>query len=127
MSTTLGATVDRYFDALNREAWEDLNDIFHPDAIVSAVGSRPRTGIAEIDAFFRRMFQPWTIHQDTPGRSFVGGDGMAIEVHFSGQTPDERSVEFDAIDVIDLRGDRIERVQIWYDLGLVQRLLTAND
>jgi ketosteroid isomerase-like protein len=115
-----------YFSCINAERWAAFEAIWHPDADFTAVGARPRHGIEDILEYFQSVFRPWASHNDQPTRVLPSGSSATIEVHFTGTTQDGRTLEFDAIDVFDLRDGRIVRLSNWYDLILVRRLLAGD-
>lgn len=114
------AAVREYFEALNSEDFARLERTWSPNGELRAVGSRPRRGIEEVMAYFRPLFEPWAEHVDRPTRTIVAGDAVVVEVRFSGRMHDGRELEFDAVDVFDLAGGRIERLSTWYDLVWVR-------
>jgi ketosteroid isomerase-like protein len=117
--------VTNYFDALNGEDWEGFRALWADDAAVLAVGARPRYGVDDVMNLYRSIFEHWSRHLDVPGRTLVDGDTVTVEVHFVGTTDEGREVEFDAVDVIDLEGERIKRVTTWYDTARVSALITG--
>lgn len=119
--------VRRYFDVINAELWDELPRVFAADAEVRAVGVEPMVGLPAIERFYSRLFAAWAKHFDQPTRMLPSGDSVAVEVRFVGTTHDGRVLEFDAVDVIDLAGDRIARLTNWYDLAKVRTLLTSPD
>jgi ketosteroid isomerase-like protein len=120
---TTPAVIDRYFSCINAERWEEFGSLWHPEAELRAVGSRPRTGRQQIEEFYRRMFSPWREHADIPTRVLVSGDAVTVEVRFEGVIPDGRAYGFDAVDVFDVAGEEITRLTNWYDLVLVRKML----
>lgn len=120
--TDLGL-IDRYFATINAEDWGAFAQLWDDRSELQAVGTRPRHGVAEIEAFYRGLFKPWSKHRDLPVRVLPSGDSVTVEVHFDGTTHDGRAVVFDAVDVFDLEHDHIRKLSTWYDLVLVRNLL----
>ncbi|HWL42013.1 MAG TPA: nuclear transport factor 2 family protein [Ilumatobacter sp.] len=116
--------VRRYFDVINAELWDELSCVFAQDAEVRAVGVEPMIGLPSIKRFYSRLFAAWATHFDQPTRMLPSGDSIAVEVRFVGTTHDGRVLEFDAVDVIDLAGDRIGRLTNWYDIAKVRTMLS---
>ena len=116
----------RYFAHINAEDWSAFAQLWDDRSELQAVGSRPRQGATEIEAFYRSLFTPWRAHQDLPVRVLPSGDAVTVEVHFDGVTHDGREVAFDAVDVFDLEDGRIRKLSTWYDLVLVRRLLEVG-
>jgi len=119
------ALVERYFAAINADDFEALAGVWAPDARFEAVGARPREGVGEIVAMYRRLFEPWAVHRDEPTRILQDGDTLTVEVRFSGTTHDGRELSFDAVDVIDVADGRIQRLSNWYDIAFVRRAMAA--
>src|SRR5262249_21429670 len=92
----------RYFDCINRGGWDALRALWHDDVEVIAVGARPRRGPDDAAALYPKLFAPWVTHHDEPTRIVVAGDVVTVEVTFTGETPDGRTLTFDAVDVIDV-------------------------
>jgi ketosteroid isomerase-like protein len=124
---TTPEVITRYFDLINAERWEGFEELWTPDATVVTVGAPLRQGHAEILSHYRKLFRAFTKHLDTPTRVLPCGDAVTVEVRFDGMVPDGRTVSFDAVDVFDLRGDRICRLSNWYDLVHVRRMLAGDD
>jgi ketosteroid isomerase-like protein len=125
-SKSVPVAVSRYFDGLNSEDWDGFRSIWAADASVFAVGARPRHGVDEVLKLYKKLFAHWSRHLDVPGRTFIDDDTVTVEVHFVGTTDEGRDVEFDAIDVIDLEGDRIKRISTWYDTARVSALIAGS-
>ena len=115
-----GAVSD-YFAALNGERWSLLEPLWHPDAVLRAPGTRPRTGRSEIMAYFRSLFEPWSSHRDEPTRVLVAEDTVVVEVEFAGVTRSGVKLTFDAVDIFDLRDGIITTLTTWYDLNWLRK------
>jgi ketosteroid isomerase-like protein len=126
MSVDLPPAIRGYFDSLNRNDWEGLARIWHPDARMNATGARPRHGVADVLDYFKGIFQAWPAHDDQPTRVLPSGSSYTVEVHFKGTTEDGRTFEFDAVDVFDLENGLIKRLTNWYDVVLVRRMLEGQ-
>ena len=125
MSESVHPVVHRYFELMNADRWDVFGEVWAEDAEHWAVGGGSRTGRDEIVAFYARLFRAWKVHDDRPTRFIPSGDTVAIEVTFSGTMHDGRSLEFPAIDVIDVRDGLIARLTNWYDISWVRRQLEA--
>jgi len=115
--------IDTYFSLINEEAWEDFGNLWHDNAELRAVGSRPRHGRQEILEFYRTLFRPWSKHADTPVRVLLCETSATVEVRFTGVTPAGRELAFDALDLFDTDSERIIRLATWYDLVQVRKML----
>jgi ketosteroid isomerase-like protein len=113
--------VSTYFRCLDAEDWETMEEIWTEDARLRAVGARVREGRDEVVGYYRKLFDPWIEHHDTPTRVIVAGDVVTVEVTFSGRTRTGREASFDAVDVFDLRDGRICALSNWYDLVAARR------
>jgi ketosteroid isomerase-like protein len=118
--------VRRYFACLDAEDWPTMRTLWNEDAELRAVGTRPRNGADAVVEYFSRIFAPWREHTDAPSRFIAQGNTIVVEVTFSGTTRDGRAVSFDAVDVFDLVGGRIQRLSNWYDVVYARRVL-ADD
>jgi ketosteroid isomerase-like protein len=118
--------IDTYFEAINSEDWDRLRTIWADDAVVIAVGAPPRVGPDAIMRHYMKLFNAFTAHCDTATRTLPSGDAYTVEVTFTGTTHDGRDVTFDAVDVFDVREEKIVRLTNWYDLVYVRKLLEGN-
>jgi ketosteroid isomerase-like protein len=118
--------VARYFEYLNGDRWDEMQTLWTEDAELRAVGARPRSGRDDVLGYFRKVFQPWPDHDDTPTRLVVSVPDRTVlaEVVFTGRTQSGREVRFDAIDVFDFAEDgRIRRWSNWYDVDYARRMI----
>lgn len=120
------AAIAEYFRCINEEDWDSFTSLWTDDAVVLAAGARPRRGVEDLMTLYRKMFDHWPAHVDIPGRTFIDGDTVTVEVHFVGTTDHGRELEFDAVDVIDLEGDRIKRLTNWYDTSKVRAMIAGR-
>jgi ketosteroid isomerase-like protein len=123
VSDAVHPVIHRYFELMNGDRWDVFGEVWAEDAEHWAVGAGERTGRVAIVDFYSRLFRAWAVHDDRPTRSLVSGDSVTIEVTFSGTMRDGRSLEFPAIDVIDLRDGQIARLTNWYDIDWVRKQL----
>jgi ketosteroid isomerase-like protein len=118
--------VRRYFECIDNEDWAGLRSLFAPAATLRAVGARPRSGVDEIVDYYERALRPWTHHTDNPTRIVAAGDTFTVEVTFTGETPDGRTVTFDAVDIFDLSDGSIVAFSSWYDTDYARRQLITT-
>jgi len=114
-------TIDAYFECINHERWDRLAELFSADAELRAVGARPRNGRDDIGTYFREALGPYPEHRDEPTRIIPAGQTVTVEIHFEGRLANGRPLAFDAVDVFDFLGDRIQRLTSWYDSAQVRR------
>lgn len=115
--------VSTYFEALNSEDWDRLATVWAEDAELAAVGSRPRQGRAEVMAYFRSIFKPWSSHLDSPTRIITAQDTVVVEVEFTGVSQSGKELTFDAVDIFDLNNGEILKLTTWYDLSWLRKQL----
>jgi ketosteroid isomerase-like protein len=120
---TAEEVVRSYFACLDAEDWGTLRTLWNDDAEMRAVGARPRSGADAVVEYFSRVFAPWREHTDKPTRFITQGDTIVVEVTFTGTAQDGRVVNFDAVDVFDMVGGRIQRLTNWYDIAYARRVL----
>ena len=101
--------VAAYFAAVNAEDWAALAALWEPDAELVAAGARPRHGREAIVAYYPRVLEGYAEHEDRPVRYIRDGSTVVVKVSFTGCTTSGRPVAFDAVDVFDLAGPRIQR------------------
>ena len=126
LSAPVTDVINAYFTAANADDWDGLRETFADDAEVFLMGARPRKGIDDVMALYQRLFTPWAAHDDTPTRILVDGNAATVEVHFTGTTAEGKTIEFEAVDVIDLENGKIRRLTNWYDLLWVRGQMTGE-
>jgi ketosteroid isomerase-like protein len=119
------AILDAYFNGLNTEDWRALEELMCDDAELDAPGAL-RRGAPAVASYFRDALAPYPQHLDEPGRRVIEGSTALVEIHFVGRMATGAPMEFDAVDVFDLRDGRIARLTSWYDSHEVRRALLAG-
>lgn len=117
------AVLEGYFAAINADRFADLRSLWHPDGELHAVGTPPRIGRDAVLAHFPAVLAAYAEHHDRVTRWIDAGDTVVTEIRFTGALRDGRPVEFDAVDVFDLRDGLIARLSSWYDTRAVARLV----
>jgi uncharacterized protein len=115
--------VTGYFEALNRENWALMRELWDVNAELRAVGARPRCGRDEVMSYLEPIFGPWAAHLDQPTRFIVAPSTVVVEVQFTGVTHAGRELSFDAVDVFDIDEHAILRLTTWYDLAWLRKQL----
>lgn len=105
-----------YFDAVNERRFDDLAALFHDDAELRPVGSRPRIGRDDIAGYYAPLLAGFTMSHDDPRALHVAGEVVTAEIAFTGTTVTGREVAFDAVDVFRVREGRISTLRILYDM-----------
>ncbi len=116
--------IEMYFGAINTEDWEALGPLFTDDVVLEATGARSRSGRDEVAAYFPAVLAGYTAHHDLVKRRITDGSTVVAEIHFSGRTSRGQLVEFEAVDVFDLRDGLIARLSSWYDTARVKAALS---
>jgi ketosteroid isomerase-like protein len=122
-SVAAPAVVAGYFDALNREDWALMRELWAENAELRAVGARPRRGRDDVMTYLEPIFGPWATHLDQPTRFIVAPSTVVVEVQFTGVTHAGRELSFDAVDVFDIDEQAILRLTTWYDLAWLRKQL----
>ena len=107
--------VQRYFDAANEKDWAAMAELWHDDAELHAVGSRPRIGREDILKYYPLVLSGYSENSDVATRFIESGDTVVVEIAFDGRLHDGRTVKFNALDVFDFVDGRIKNLSIWYD------------
>lgn len=119
--------VTEYFRCINSEDWTAFADIWADDAILHAVGAKPRYGRHDVIAYFPRIFSVWAEHLDSPTRMLATADTVTVEVSFVGRTHTGAEATFDALDLFDIADGRITRLSNWYDISAARRAVGVAD
>lgn len=112
-----------YFDAINREDFEKLASLWSDDAELRVVAARPRKGKEDVVGYYPKALAAYPEHHDEPKRISVAGDVVTVEIAFRGRTTEGRVVEFDAVDVFDLKDGKLWKMSSWFDIEDVRRQL----
>ena len=120
------SVIDRYFAALNDEDYEVLEDVFHPEAVLRPPGTRSRVGHDEIMRFFRKVFERFPQHTDSPSRVLSDGNRVVVEIDFVGMTSNQTHVSFPAVDIFDIEDSQIINLSQWFDTAEVTRQVGAG-
>lgn len=85
-------------------------------------------GAEAIAAHFREVMGGLPSHHDEPTRIVVNGSVVVVEMVVRGRTADDRRIEFDALDVIELSPDAsaIARLATWYDTAAVSAMMGGS-
>ncbi len=114
------AIVD-YFDSINAEDYDKLATLWVEDAELNVVAARPRRGRDDVLTYYPRALALFPKHYDDPVRISVAGDVVTVEIKFTGEMADGRPVEFDAVDVFDMRDGKLWKMSSWFDIEHIRR------
>ncbi len=120
------AVVKDYFVALNGEDWDLMASVLHPELDLIPSGSRPRIGSDKAIAMFKKIFDRFPAHQDSPTRFLAAGNTVVVEITFNGATQDGQEVTFDAVDIFDVDNGRISRLSQWFDTAALAAALQGQ-
>ena len=116
--------VGEYFDRLNHDRFDELVELFAPDAELRAPGfSSPRRGHEELRRYYETVLRPYPEHWDEPVRVVVADDMAFVDIHYDGRLPNGQPLSFDAHNVYELSEGRIERLTSYYDSHAVHKAL----
>jgi len=110
-----------YFDAINAEDWDKLASLWTEDAELNVVAARPRRGRDDVLTYYPKALAPFPKHHDDPVRISVAGDVVTVEIKFTGELADGRPIEFDAVDVFDMRDGKLWKMSSWFDIDHIRR------
>lgn len=119
------AAVLTYFDAINRDQWDRLDEALAPDVVIAPPGMDEVHGLEAAKVHYPTLLAGFHEHDDRPTRVLPSGDSVVVEIDFEGRTDAGQAITFKAVDVFDLVDGRIARVSIWYDTHGVRRQLKA--
>ncbi len=121
----LPGPVAAYFRHVNAEDWEQFREIWVDDAELTSVGGgRPRRGVDDVMAYYPGALAGWAEHADIPESCTTEDDGsITVRLRFEGVHRSGTRVEFDAVDVFRVEGDRLKSVDIRYDVDEVRAKL----
>lgn len=116
--------VRAYFEAMNTESYDLLDDAMTADVTVTYPGLGTVTGRDDAKARYASLLAGYPEHLDRTTRFLVAGDTVTVEIQFEGRSTEGAELRFRAVDVFDLDPDgRIARVQICFDSREVLRQL----
>ncbi len=126
MTGRLEPLIQRYFDCINQERWDDFPAIWAEDAEIGHPGSEPRHGRDAILAYYKAIMRAFKTgeHADRATRILESGDTATVEITFKGTMTNGEVLEFPAVDIIDFEGDLIKKLVTWYDSRAVHAATT---
>ncbi len=119
--------VQKYFASLNETRLDDLAKVFAEEATLHFPTYEPIRGLAAIQSFYRAVLEYYPKHFDNPVKFFFSDDGgVAVEIHFEGETIKGQPMVFDAVDVFEVENGRVKNLQIRYDSAKVAQMLAGG-
>lgn len=120
--------VQRYFSSLNETRLDKLGEVFAEDATLHFPTYEPIRGLTAIRCFYTAVLKYYPKHFDNPVKFFFSDDGgIAVEIHFEGETIEGQPIVFDAVDVFEVESGRVKNLQIRYDSAKVARMLEGGN
>jgi ketosteroid isomerase-like protein len=109
------ALIQRYFDAFNRHALEEVMACFDDAAVIVAAHGRRIEGAAAIRAYYASTFATFHDAKCTI-RTLVGADGTgAVESLFTGtRTGAPQPMRLMGVEVIECRGGKITELRDYH-------------
>ncbi len=116
--------VQRYFSSLNETRLDRLGEVFADDATLRFPTYQPIHGLTAIRSFYTAVLKHYPKHFDNPVKFFFSDDGgIAVEIHFEGETIEGQPMVFDAVDVFEVKDGRVKNLHIRYDSAKVAHML----
>jgi len=120
---TIKDTLNKYFECINREEFDQLFDLFCEDMRFSCPVDFVTQDPDKVRAFYNKVPENYPEHLDKPVDIITSGNRAAVHIQFSGKRASGQRVEFSAVDWFTFEGDRIKTLSIFYDsLGLSRQL-----
>lgn len=120
--------VQRYFSSLNETRLDELGKVFAEDATLHFPTYEPIRGREAIQSFYTAVLKYYPKHFDNPVKFFFSEDGgIAVEIHFEGETIEGRPMVFDAVDVFQVENGKVKKLQIRYDSAKVAQMLEGGE
>ena len=120
--------VKRYFSSLNEARLDDLANVFAENATLHFPTCEPIQGRAAIQSFYTAILKYYPKHFDNPVKLFFSDDGgIAVEIHFEGETIKGQPMVFDAVDVFQVENGQVKNLQIRYDSAKVAQMLEGGE
>jgi ketosteroid isomerase-like protein len=119
--------VQKYFASLNETRLDDLGKVFAEDATLRFPAYEPIRGRTAIQSFYTAILNYYPKHFDNPVKFFCSDDGgVAVEIHFEGETIKGQPMVFDAVDVFEVENGRVKNLQIRFDSAKVAQMLAGG-
>ena len=110
VASSTAELVERYFDVINNDKWDELAALLHPDVRIQHGMSFSCEGIESAVRFYQAIIRQFDEHEDRPTRILVDGTSAAVEITFTGTKTDGTPLTFPAADFIDTDGERITKI-----------------
>lgn len=114
----LRAVSERFLSAWNTQDVENVVACYTDDVVYRDPNTRGQVqGADAMRHYLRKLFAAWQMHWTfREAHAFGERNGAAVLWHASFRKPgQEQTVEADGMDLVLLRGDRIERNEVYFD------------
>lgn len=119
---------ERFLDEWNSQDVERVVSCYTDNAVYLDPNTRGEvTGSENFRRYLTKLFTVWQMNWKLKEAFlFEGGGGCAVLWHaVIRKTGEEKEVEFDGMDLVMVRGDRIERNEVYFDRIAILPLLES--
>ena len=109
------AMVEKYFELVNSDSFDDFFSLFADDAQLSAPFDFKGSSVEEIKLFYQDIPNKYREHTDTPEQILIEGNRAAVFIDFKGITKKGDSVAFKASDWFEFENGKIKSLNIFFD------------
>ena len=107
--------VEKYFELVNSDSFDDFFSLFAHDAQLSAPFGFKGNSVEEIKPFYQDIPNKYKEHTDTPEQILIEGDRAAVFIDFKGVTKKGDAVAFKASDWFEFENGKIKSLDIFFD------------
>ena len=107
--------VEKYFELVNNDSFDDFFALFAYDAQLSAPFGFKGNSVEEIKPFYQDIPNKYKEHTDTPERILIDGNRAAVFIDFKGVTKKGDAVAFKASDWFEFENGKIKSLNIFFD------------
>ena len=111
--------LEAYLDLIEAQEIAKIVDFFTEDATIIIPGAPPYTGKKAIKGLYNEILDPNSEIDHVITKTIIDGKDAAVAVDVRIAHKDGRKTEFSEVNIFEVRGNKISRVQVFFDTPLV--------
>ena len=118
--------IKKYFELVNSDRFDELFEMFAPDAEFHAPFDYHAQGLDNIKPFYFMIPDIYPRHVDIPVKIIVSQNQAAVLIEFTGQTAAGVPIAFRGFDWFVFAGEKIKSLNIFFDVFRISNLISQG-